>query len=99
MSEQTQRRIASECDRVKELLIRKNTQYGDSALSPTGVCAKGNAIDLIAVRIDDKLSRITRMGGLRDAMLKIKDEDVVQDLIGYLILAAIAGKSEVNNGG
>lgn len=97
MSDQTQRRIASECDRVKELLIRKNRQYGDSALSPTGVCAKGSALELIAVRIDDKLSRISRMGGLVDAMQKIKDEDVVLDLIGYLVLGLVARTSEVSN--
>ena len=42
-------------------------------------------MEQILVRIDDKLSRISRGSGLVG-----DDEDVIQDLIGYLILLQIA---------
>ena len=69
---------------VIEMLIEKNESYGDSALEPAGIFAKGNAIDNLASRIDDKLMRIKTQG------FQGYGEDNVKDLIGYLILLKIA---------
>ena len=76
-------RIREACDAVRDMLLAKNASYGDSALKPTGIFAKGSAEDLIRVRIDDKLSRIKNAP---DAF----GEDVIGDLIGYLILLKLA---------
>lgn len=76
--------IARICDKVKNLLISKNLAYGDSALNPVRIMSKSSPIEQILVRIDDKLSRITRGDILTD------DEDVIMDLIGYFILLKIA---------
>ena len=76
-------RIRRACDAVRDMLLAKNASYGDSALKPTGIFAKGSAEDLIRVRIDDKLSRIKNAP---DAF----GEDVIGDLIGYLILLKLA---------
>lgn len=84
---QSQIDIAVTCDEVKELLLGKNAKYGDSALEPIRVFSKGSAVEQILVRIDDKLSRVQKGAGLLGA-----DEDVVMDLIGYLILLKIALK-------
>jgi hypothetical protein len=73
------------CDEVKELLISKNKKYGDSALNPSRIFSKATAIEQILVRIDDKLNRISQGAGLL-----ANDEDVVMDLIGYLVLLKIA---------
>lgn len=81
--------IASVCDEIKELLLKKNEKYGDSALNPVRVFSKASATEQLLVRIDDKLSRIQRGAGLLAS-----DEDVIQDLIGYLILLKIAIKKE-----
>lgn len=81
----TQAKIASTCDAIKELLLEKNKKYGDSALSPTRIFSKANAVEQIYVRIDDKLSRIAKGVGLLG-----DDEDVIDDLIGYLVLLKIA---------
>lgn len=81
----TQQLIAQECDSIKELLLAKNKKYGDSALNPTRIFSRSDEIEQLYVRIDDKLSRISRGVGLLD-----KDEDVIQDLIGYLVLLKIA---------
>lgn len=86
----TRELIAQQCDAVKALLLKKNEAYGDSAISPLGVMAQGDPIELIAVRVDDKLSRIANKGGLAAAMSDTVTEDSVQDLIGYLVLAQIA---------
>ena len=87
MSAQTQLEIASVCDEVKDLLIGKNQKYGDSALNPARIFSQASAIEQILVRIDDKLNRIQKGAGLVGT-----DEDVIMDLIGYLILLKIAFK-------
>lgn len=73
--------ILSECVAVAELLIAKNTAYGDSALTPMRVFSTADPAEQIRVRMDDKLSRI-RNG--------TTDEDAIGDLLGYLILYRIA---------
>lgn len=81
----TQDHIRLICDEVEELLLSKNKKYGDSALNPTRIFSKADPVEQILVRIDDKLNRIKQGAGLL-----ANDEDVVMDLIGYLILLKIA---------
>ena len=86
---ETQQQIAAICDDIKELLLYKNKQYGDSALNPSRIFSKASAVEQILVRIDDKLNRIKKGAGLVG-----EDEDVIQDLIGYLILLKIGLKHQ-----
>jgi hypothetical protein len=79
--------ISMICDEVKNLLLEKNKKYGDSALNPARIFSKANAVEQILVRIDDKLNRIQKGAGLL-----ANDEDVVMDLMGYLVLLKIALK-------
>jgi hypothetical protein len=81
----TQLNIAHVCDEIKTLLLEKNEKYGDSALNPTRIFSRADSIEQLLVRIDDKLNRIQKGAGLLAS-----DEDVIQDLIGYLILLKIA---------
>ena len=80
-----QQHIKAVMGEVLELLLRKNKQYGNSALEPTGIFAKGSAEELIRVRIDDKLNRLLQ----GDESIE-SDEDIVLDLIGYLVLLLIS---------
>jgi len=74
---------------LEQLLIEKNNAYGDSALSPIRCFAKGlDASDQILVRLDDKLSRLMR-GEIR-AGTDTAAEDVMTDLLGYLVLYKVA---------
>lgn len=82
-----QKLIAEECDAVKELLLAKNREYGNSALEPIGVFSAFDATEQIEVRIDDKLKRIQTT---RDMDSTAIHEDTEQDLIGYLILLRVA---------
>ncbi len=81
--------IAIVCDQIKELLISKNMRYGDSALDPCRIFSKASSTEQLLVRIDDKLSRIQRGAGL-----VANDEDVISDLIGYLILLKVASSRQ-----
>jgi hypothetical protein len=72
-------------DEIRELLIAKNQKYGNSALEPLGVFSQLSAKEGLLVRIDDKLKRI------KNGSLERDDEDVVNDLIGYLVLLKIIG--------
>ena len=89
----TQIAIASICDEIKELLLAKNLKYGDSALNPVRVFSQASAKEQILVRIDDKLSRIKRGAGLLET-----DEDVINDLIGYLVLLKVVIEDENQKG-
>jgi len=71
-------------DYVVNLLLEKNKAYGDSALNPANIFAKGSAVDSLCCRIDDKLMRIKNKG------IDDKTEDTLVDLIGYFILLKIA---------
>jgi hypothetical protein len=85
MTQTSQDKISYTCDAIKHLLLSKNKKYGDSALSPTRIFSQASTTEQLLVRIDDKLSRISR-----GAVLLGADEDVLNDLIGYLVLLKIA---------
>ena len=85
MAGSTQNQIEAGMEEVKVMLLAKNEQYGDSALSPTRIFSKASADEQIKVRIDDKLSRLM-LGN--DSMES--DEDVIKDLIGYLVLLLVS---------
>ena len=76
--------IAKICDDIRDLLLKKNQAYGNSALEPIRVFSKANSCEQILVSIDDKLNRIKQ-----GANILSEDEDVLQDLIGYLILLKV----------
>ncbi len=76
-------KIEAACDEVKALLVAKNKSYGNSFAEPANVFAKGLTPEQqIYVRIDDKISRITKGA-------EYADEDTFLDLVGYLILLRV----------
>jgi hypothetical protein len=78
--------IRQECDALCELLLDKNRAYGNSALDPVRVFSRASMVEQLLVRIDDKLSRLSRGHAA--------GEDVEQDLLGYLILLRVARRME-----
>lgn len=80
--------IAKQVLQLGALLLKKNAAYGNSALEPVSVFSKGlSAASRMAVRMDDKISRLAR--GATDG------EDVLMDLAGYIVLHRIATVQEV----
>jgi len=80
--------VSSILDDIREMLVSKNEKYGNSALEPIGVFSKLSPKEGLLIRIDDKLKRI------KNGSLDKDDEDVVNDLIGYLVLLKIHANRE-----
>ena len=87
----TKDKIEIKCRDLKELLLSKNSSYGDSALEPLGVFSKCSASTGIKVRLDDKLKRIANAGIVQET------EDTLIDIAGYIILLMIAKDNESND--
>ena len=73
--------------KIKKMLLEKNRKYENSALEPVRVFSKASSEEQILVRIDDKLSRIKNRQN-------DEDDDVISDLIGYLVLLQIVRKDK-----
>ena len=80
----TAHRITETCDEIRELLLKKNKAYGDSAFAPIRIFSKSDSSEQLKVRIDDKLNRLLQGDDSIEA-----DEDIIKDLIGYLVLLLI----------
>ena len=82
MSDEIQGYIKGVCDQLCEMLLAKNKAYGNSALDPVRIFSKADSLEQINVRIDDKLSRISRGSN--------SGEDPEWDIMGYLVLKRVA---------
>lgn len=88
----TQALIRIVCDEMRDFLVEKNEQYGDSAINPVRIFSTASPEEQLHVRIDDKLSRLARGDDRLEA-----DDDVVDDLIGYLILLKVSRRRNVDS--
>jgi hypothetical protein len=87
MSKQTENDITEVLAGIEDMLVLKNRAYGDSALEPVRVFSKANATEQILVRLDDKLSRLSKGH-------EYPGDDTITDLIGYLVLLLIARRRD-----
>lgn len=78
----SQKKIAAVCDSMKDLLLYKNEKYGDSALNPNNVFYKGDSVNSIRIRLDDKIGRVKNSQETR-----IND---VADVVGYCVLLLVS---------
>jgi hypothetical protein len=85
MSETQAQRIESVANEVRDLLLRKNADYGDSfskQYEKYGVLSG-------LIRMDDKMSRLnTLVGGQQDSVGE-SIEDTLADLAGYAVLTLV----------
>ena len=72
--------ITKTCDALKETLIAKNKEYGNSALTKPRFF-KGSETDAILVRLGDKVKRLENQ---IDAGADCRD--TIQDIAGYCVL-------------
>lgn len=75
---ESQNKIKTICDGMKDLLLYKNEKYGDSAIHPNNVFYKGDSTNSIKIRLDDKIGRVKNCEETR-----VND---VADIIGYCVL-------------
>jgi hypothetical protein len=88
--ELVQEEISIACREIEALLLRKNKDYGNSAIEPIRIFSTCDPLEQINVRIDDKLSRICNIA--RNGA--VIEEDTEDDLIGYLIIKKVRKKLE-----
>lgn len=82
--EQVQALIKEILDGMTELLVDKNRKYGNSALQPERIFYKGDSMNSILIRLNDKISRIKNNP---DPVPRVND---CADIIGYLTLLLIS---------
>ncbi|MGI0517094.1 hypothetical protein E4N81_03415 [Treponema denticola] len=90
----TQNKINEIMEAMQDLLLSKNRLYGNSALNPKHIFYKGDAVNSILIRLDDKLGRIMAN---TDEKPRIND---VADIIGYCTLLLISmgvDKADIDN--
>ena len=76
--------IADTMTELKQFLLDKNAQYGNSVFEPIRIFSTAKIDEQIRVRIDDKLNRLLQGNDTMES-----DEDVIKDLIGYLVLLLV----------
>jgi hypothetical protein len=76
--------VTEVCEEIRQMLHAKNEAYGNSVPDPLCVFSRSDAIERIHVRLDDKLSRLSR--GFAAG------EDTEMDIVGYLILKRAISK-------
>jgi len=81
--------LAAKCDELKDLLLRKNQAYGNSAMEPVRIFSTADPVEQLKVRLDDKLSRLSK--GVNTERVP---EDTLMDICGYLILLMVAQAPE-----
>jgi hypothetical protein len=80
-----EQRISTIADTVKETLIRKNRDYGDSFSKQF---AKYGIMSGL-IRMDDKMARLTNLATGAQANVDESVEDTLLDLAGYAILCVV----------
>jgi hypothetical protein len=78
-------RIEAICNEVRDLLIRKNHDYGDSFSKQF---AKYGVLSGM-IRMDDKMRRLETLIGGEEAQVAESVEDSVADLAGYALLTLV----------
>lgn len=80
----TQGKIRNIMDSMKDLLLYKNKKYGDSAINPKKIFYKGDSMNSILIRLDDKIGRV-----MSNTEEKPRINDIA-DIIGYCTLLLIS---------
>lgn len=81
--------IRQACDAVRDLLIRKNHDYGDSFAQQYAKYGLQSAL----IRMDDKMRRLETLTDGKQAQVAESIEDTLADLAGYALLALVEARA------
>lgn len=81
--------IRQACDEVRDLLIRKNHDYGDSFAQQYAKYGLQSAL----IRMDDKMRRLETLTDGKQAQVAESIEDTLADLAGYALLALVEARA------
>ena len=88
--------IRREINALADLLIRKNRDYGNAAVSESPLCPELDSSTAILVRMGDKIKRLENLASVKETQVDESFEDTVRDLAGYCVLY-LASKSVRNS--
>ncbi len=86
--------IAGEIDILKDLLTRKQQNYGESVFQPPFLAPNLSVYDGIMTRLSDKFSRLRTLNSGVPDVVNESVEDTIRDIAGYCILTLIELKRE-----
>ena len=87
--------ITATTDRLREMLLRKNRQYGASAFKAPPLMPDLPIESAILVRMGDKIERLLSLA--KNGVLETDDErreDTMLDLAGYIVLYLAYGANK-----
>lgn len=93
-AERSQDKISEVIENLREMLISKNQNYGNSAFTPPVLCPKMDPEKALLVRMSDKVARLASLASGEKDRVGESMEDTLYDLAGYCILAIIAMRKE-----
>lgn len=83
----TQKKIKSVGDGITNLLLKKNSDYGATALKSPRLCTKLAPREGLLVRMSDKISRLENLlNNPESQQVEESIDDTIRDLAGYCIL-------------
>ncbi len=88
----TEKTIQDECQKLADLLIRKNHDYGDSAGKAPYLVPGMSPDSAILVRMSDKIERLRNVCN-NNELPRVGEtiDDTIRDLAGYCILFLALG--------
>lgn len=86
--------IANEFNSIRDLVVKKNTDYDSAVFKPIGVFTSTTALEQIKTRLDDKLKRLQHFYHNDGSEGLHYDEDTEADVIAYLVLKRVLGRAE-----
>lgn len=92
-----QTKIAKAGIRILETVLRKNKDYGSSALLPPVLLPSIGTRASILIRMSDKIGRLSQLLQAPPEVIDESIADTVDDLIGYSLLLQVAMGREENN--
>ena len=93
-AEHSQDNISAVVENLREMLIAKNQNYGNSAFQSPVLLPDLPAEKAIFVRMSDKVARLAQLTSGEKDRVGESIEDTLLDLSGYCILAIIAMKED-----
>lgn len=93
-AERSQDKIFEVVEHLREMLISKNRNYGNSAFRSPALLPDLPAEKAIFVRMSDKVARLAQLTSGEKDRVGESIEDTLLDLAGYCVLAVIAMEKE-----
>lgn len=85
-----EQQITTMCRKLQDLLLAKNSNYGNSALTAPALRPGISAKDALLVRMSDKIARLRTLTTGTEDHVGERLEDTIMDLAGYCMLYLIA---------